>query len=251
VQVVVSVALGVVVVTVAAAVAAEAWARTRGLARAADQLAAQVGTTDLELTVPERPLLPVLLRGPGTSAELVARDVPVGDRGGHVRELRAHVVDVRVDPRRRTLVLGEGTFTATIGQEDLGRVVQLPGVVDRLELRRAGLRVWTVLAVPVDAEVLVIDGGLTILPDPLQIDGLLALPGLSAFRRTLENASLRLPLPVLPLDGRILDLVFDDGEVVVSGSSAGRSLPWSGAPDGPDGPHTAPGTPRDRTPGAS
>lgn len=244
-------AVSLVILVAMSAVAAEAWARTRGFARATARLADQLGTTDVELTMPQRPLLPVLLRRPGTSAALVAHDVPVGDRGGQIRVLRAHLSDVRVDLRRRAVILGDGTFTATIGQEDLSRLIPLPGVVDRLELRRSGLRVWTVLAIPVDAEVLVADGGLTVLPDPLQLRGLLDLPGLSAFRRTLESSGVRLPLPALPLDGNIHDLVFGDGEVGISGSSAGRHLPWSGAPDGPVGPHTAPGSPPRRSPAAS
>lgn len=213
------------VVTVAAAVLAERWARTRGLEHARDRLAAHLRTDTITLDVPERPLLPALLHGPGTGAEIGAHDVPVGDRDAHLRDLAASVTDVRVDLRRRSLVTGAGSFTALVGQEDLGRLLKLPGVVSRLELRATGLRVWTLLGVPVDADVLLRDGGLLLLPDPVQVTKLLQLPGLSAFRRTIEAGGLRLALPDLPLGATITDLVFGDGEVVVIGTLEGQAFP--------------------------
>lgn len=197
---------------------AERWARTRGLERATTVLRDRLRAGALRLDVPARPLLPGLLRDAGTAAHLVAHDVPVGDDGGHLADLDVRVPGVRLRPGRRVLETADGSFTALVGQEDLGRIVTLPGVVSRLELRTAGLRVWTVLAVPIDAEVAVADHALVVIPDPLQVSRLLELPGLSAFRRTVAHGGVRLGLPDLPLGAAITGLVFGDGEVTVTGT---------------------------------
>jgi CBS domain-containing protein len=215
----------VMMVVAAAALIAERWARTRGLAIARQRLDEQLGADSLRIEVPARPLLPALLRPPGTSATIDAHGVPVGDRSGYLRHLHAVVDDVRVRLTDRAVTTGSGTFTAVVGQEDLGRILRLPGIVTRLELRRAGLRVWTPLAVPVDADVLVRDGGLVVLPDPVQVRRLLDLPGLSAFRRTIEGGGLRLGLPELPLGAEVTDLAFDDGAVVVTGTVVPQRFP--------------------------
>ena len=199
----------------------ERWARDRGLSAVRQELADVLGVDDVALEVPARPLLPALVRPPGTVATLRALDVPVGDDDGRLRDLDADVAEVRVHLRERRLTTGDGTFRATIDQEQLGRMVQLPGVVARLELRRDRLRVWTVLGVPVDTEVRLERDALRVVPDPLQVRDLLRLPGLSAFRRTLEAGGLSLPLPRFPLDARIDHLELREGCVVASGTFRG------------------------------
>lgn len=201
----------------------ETWATTTGLARARDQLASALRTDDVTLTVDARPLVPALLRG--TTAQVVARRVPVGDADAHLRRLDAAATQVRVDRRTRRLTTAPGTFTAVLGQDDLSRAVRLPGVVSRLELRRHGVRAWTVLGVPVDTSTELVDGELRVVPDPLQVRDLLRLPGLGAFRRTLEAGGLRIALPELPLGARVESLAFGEGEVVVRGRFDGLDLP--------------------------
>lgn len=215
----------VVAASVAGARWAERWATTEGLARAQQQLAQALGTPDVTLDVPARPLLPELLRAPGTPARLQARAVPIGDRDGRLRTLEADAPDVRVDVRTRRLTTAPGTFTAVITADDLARMVRLPGVVNRLELRHHGLRVWTVLGVPVDTATELVDGELRVVPDPLQVRDLLKLPGLGAFRRTIEAGGLRIALPQLPLGATIEDLRFGDGQVTATGRFEGLDLP--------------------------
>lgn len=215
----------VAVAAVVGARRAERWATTVGLARAQAQLTDRLGTADVTLDVPARPLLPELLRAPGTPARLHAGGVPIGDRDGRLRTLEADAPDVRIDPRTRRLTTAPGTFTAVITADDLARMVRLPGVVNRLELRHHGLRVWTVLGVPVDTATELVDGELRVVPDPLQVRDLLKLPGLGAFRRTIEAGGLRIALPQLPLGATIDDLRFGDGQVTASGRFEGLDLP--------------------------
>lgn len=214
-----------VVVAIVGARRAEAWATTVGLHRAQQQLAATLRTDDVRLDVPARPLLPELLRAPGTPATVHARAVPIGDGDGRLRTLDADAPDVRVDLRTRRLTTAPGTFRAIIAADDLARMVRLPGVVSRLELRHHGLRVWTVLGVPVDTATELVDGELRVVPDPLQVRDLLRLPGLGAFRRTLEAGGLRIALPQLPLGAVIDDLRFGEGQVTATGRFDGLDLP--------------------------
>lgn len=205
-----------------AAVAGERWARTRGLALARRQLADQLGVDAVALDAPERPLLLALLRG--TRVEVQADDVPVGD-GAMLRGLEATIHDVRADVRGRAVTTGLGTFEARIEERELGALVRLPGVVSRLELGPTGLRVWTVLGIAVEADVLVHDGALRVIPDPAQVATLLQLPGVSAFRRAVEGAGLRLELPPLPFGAIVETLTFRTGEVVATGRLTPQRLP--------------------------
>ncbi|MEX1163581.1 MAG: DUF2993 domain-containing protein [Nitriliruptor sp.] len=219
---VVLVVLGLMIVV--GAVAAERWARTRGLELAAAQVAIQLGTTSpVVVDVPARPLLPALLSADGTEAQITARDVPVGD-DARLRDLHATIGDVRAHLRARELRTGHGTFTAMVDEAELGRLVRLPGVVSRLELRASGLRVWTVLGVAVDADVLVHDGALRVIPDPAQAGRLLELPGLAAFRRAIDGRGLLVELPALPFDARVETVRFLDAQVEVTGRLAPQTL---------------------------
>ena len=77
------------------------------------------------------------------------------------------------------------------------------------------------LGIGVDAEVLVLDGALRVVPDPVQIAPILRLPGVGAFRRTIEGAGLRLELPP-----RVFSSWLDGAWVVPPGGyqiSVGRS----------------------------
>lgn len=204
---------------VAAGVLAERWVRARGVAAAERRLGDELGTRALALTVDRRPLLPSLLRRPGVPVELRASDVRVGD-DGLLRELHTSVADVHIDVRRRVLTTGPGTFVATIEERELASLVRLPSVVSRLELHGEGLRVWTVLGIGVDAEVLVLDGALRVVPDPVQIAPILRLPGVGAFRRMIEGAGLRLELPPLPFGAIVEELSFTTGAVVATGRLA-------------------------------
>jgi hypothetical protein len=206
----------VALVAPVAAVAAERWAQTHGLARVRRRVAAELGTDRVTLAVAERPLLPALLRAGGTVVEVHAEDVPVGD-GAMLRSLAATVPHVRADVGDRALTTGLGGFTATIDERELGALVRLPGIVSRLELAADGLRVWTVLGIAVDADVLVHDGALRVIPDPAQLAPLLELPGVGAFRRAIEGAGLRLELPALPFDATVEALSFRVGQVVATG----------------------------------
>ena len=115
---------------------------------------------------------------------------------------------------------GPGTFTATIDERELGDLVRLPGVVARLEVGENGLRVWTVLGVGLDTEVLVVDGALRVIPDPVQVAPLLRLPGVGALRRTIEGRGLRLDLPPLPFGATVEAITFDAGAAIASGRLA-------------------------------
>lgn len=217
------------VILAVVAVAAERWARTRGLAIAAQRLTAELGAGQtVELRVPARPLLPALLTGSGVEAHIAARDVPVGD-DGRLRSVTATFGEVRVRPGARVVTTDLGIFAATVDESELARVVPLPGVVSRLEVRATGLRVWTVLARAVDAEVLVVEGALRIIPDPVQVADLLALPGLAAFRRTIEGTGLLLPLPLMPFGAEVETVTFRDGQVDVTGLMAPQELPLFGS----------------------
>jgi hypothetical protein len=219
-------ALGVAVVVVVAVVA-ERYARGRGLVRVADRLTDEFGTArPVTLDVPERPLLPALLRGRAT-ARMSATDVPVGD-GAQLERLDSEVDTLELSIRRRTLRTGPTRFVARIEERELARVVDLPTVVSRLELRAEGLRVWTVLGLPLDAEVLVTDGGLRIVPDPAQLAAAAQLPGLSALRRAIDGLGLQLPLPPLPLDAVVETVTFDTGVAHVTGRVPPRDVPLSG-----------------------
>jgi hypothetical protein len=208
---------------------AERWASTEGLTRVRDRLATELRTDDVVVDVPARPLLSALLRSPGTPVHVRANDVPVGD-DSRLRELVTEIDDVRIDLRSRHLTSGAGTFTAVIAEAELTRLLRLPGVISRLELRAGGLRVWTALAVPLDAEILVRDGALRVLPDPAQLGRLLDRPGLGAFRRALEGSGLRLGLPALPLDAQVGDLAFEAGTVTVTGTGPPQRLPLRSNP---------------------
>ncbi|WP_052667354.1 hypothetical protein [Nitriliruptor alkaliphilus] len=214
----------VVLTVIAAALATlgERWAQTRGLALARRRLADQLGTDAVTLDAPDRPLLIALLRG--TRVDLRADDLPVGD-GAMLRSLEATIHDVRAEVRGRVVTTGLGTFVARIEERELGALVRLPGVVSRLELGPTGLRVWTVLGIAVEADVLVHDGALRVIPDPGQVATLLQLPGVGAFRRAVEGAGLRLELPPLPFDAIVETLTFRTGEVLATGRLAPQRLP--------------------------
>jgi hypothetical protein len=211
----------------AVATVAERWARGQGLDRAEAHLTARLGTaTPVRLDVPERPLLPALLAG-RASANIDAEGVPVGDRA-QLERLTVALDPVRLHLRDTTLHTGTGSFTATVAERELGDLVRLPGAISRLELRAAGLRVWTVLGVPLDAEVLIHEGGLRVLPDPAQLERLLALPGLSALRRAVGHLGLLLPLPPLPFGAVVEDLRFTAGRLDVSGHLPPQEIPLRG-----------------------
>lgn len=204
---------------------AESWACGPGLDRARQELAAQLGTDEVELAVAARPLVPALLRRPGTQAQMTARGVPLGRSDGLLRRLDAEVPAVHLDVRAWRLTTSAGTFTARLGADDLARSVRLPGVVARLELRHHGLRVWTVLGVPVDTRTELRDGQLLVHPDPLQVRDLLRLPGLGAFRRTLEAGGLRIALPELPLGAQVTAIRFGNDRAEVSGTFEPLTVP--------------------------
>lgn len=217
VAVAVAVALAAAAVAaVAALVAAERWTRTRGLERAAGALQHRLGTVEpVHLALAGHPLLPALLRG-GSDAEVTASAVPVGD-DARLRDLTVRVEGVRLRIRAGALETGTGTFVATVDEAELARLLPLPALVTRLELRASGLRVWTVVGVPIDTEVMVADGALRVLPDPVQVRSLLELPGLSAVRRPIDELGMRIALPDLPFGAVVRSLTFDDGQVVVHG----------------------------------
>lgn len=194
----------------------ERWTRVYAPALARRRIVAELGTERVTVDVPERPLLPALLRPAGTRVSVYATDVPVG-AGSMLRSLSATLDGVRAEVRGRALTTGLGTFTATIDERELGALVRLPGVVSRLELSADGLRVWTVLGIAIDADVLVHDGALRVIPDPAQVAALLRLPGLGAFRRAIEGTGLRLELPTLPFDATVESLAFDVGQAVATG----------------------------------
>jgi hypothetical protein len=223
-------------VPAAAAVVAERLARGQGLDRAAAHLTSQLGTaTPVRLGVPERPLLPALLAG-RASAQIDAEGVPVGD-GAQLEQLTVQLDPVRLRLRDTTLHTGTGSFTATVAERELGDLVRLPGVISRLELRAEGLRVWTVLGVALDAEVMVHEGALRVLPDPAQVARLLALPGLSALRRAVDGLGLLLPLPPLPFGAVVEAVAFETGRAHVTGSIGPQVLPLrGGSADGPGEP---------------
>ncbi|MEX1177158.1 MAG: LmeA family phospholipid-binding protein [Nitriliruptor sp.] len=219
-EVVLALLIALVVVAVVTATVAERWAHTRGLLLAGVELARELGTASpAAVDVPARPLLPALLTGEGTQAHVSARDVPVGD-DARLRDLTATIDGVRAVVRSRRLDTGHGTFTALIDEAELSRLVSLPGVVARLEVRAAGLRVWTVLGIAVDADVLVHDGELRVIPDPAQVGKLLERPGLAAFRRAIDGRGLLLELPPLPFGARVETLDFLDAQVEVTGRLA-------------------------------
>jgi hypothetical protein len=224
VQVLVGAAVAVLCLVGLAAVLAERWARTRGLELARRRLAAELGTDAVTLAAQDRPLLLALLGRDGGRIAIHAEDVPVGD-DALLRSLEATVHDVRVDLPGRRLTTGVGTFTATVDERELGLLVRVPGVVSRLELGAGGLRVWTVLGVAVDADVLVHDGALRVIPDPAQVAPLLRLPGVGAFRRAIEGAGLLLALPTLPFDATVETVTFDTGQAVATGRLAPQQLP--------------------------
>jgi hypothetical protein len=214
-------------VPAAAAVVAERLARGQGLDRAAAHLTTQLGTArPVRLVVPERPLLPALLAG-RASVQIDAEGVPVGD-GAQLEQLDIRLDPVRLRLRDTTLHTGPGSFTATVAERELGDLVRLPGVISRLELRAEGLRVWTVLGVPLDAEVMVHDGALRVLPDPAQVARLLARPGLSSLRRAVDGLGLLLPLPTLPFGAVVEAVAFETGRAHVTGSIGPQVLPLRG-----------------------
>lgn len=213
--------VGLLVVT---ALLVEAWARGRGLVLARQRLASLTGVEEIDLTVEGRPLVATLLLDPGTVVTLSARDVPIGE-DGRLRELHATVRDVRLDLRHRCIGTGAGTFAATIDERELAGMLELPNVVSRLELRAEGLRVWTVLGVPLDAEVLVGDRTLRVVPDPVQLAPLLRLPGAGALRRAVAGRGFEVALPTLPFDAVVETLSFDVGCVVARGRLEHQRLP--------------------------
>lgn len=216
------------VVIVGVALAAERYARGPALARAAARLTEELGTArPVTLVVPERPLLPALLRG-RASARVSASGVPVGDHG-QLDRLDAEVATLALSVRRRTLQASEARFAARIEERELAAVIELPSVVSRLELRPEGLRVWTVLGIPLDAEVLVTGEGLRVVPDPAQLAAVAQLPGLSAVRRAVDGLGLRLPFPPLPLGAFVETVTFETGVAHVTGRVPPREFPLSRA----------------------
>jgi hypothetical protein len=214
-------------VPAAAAVVVERLARGRGLERAAAHLTSQLETEQpVLLDVPERPLLPALLTGRAT-ARIDAEGVPVGD-GAQLEQLTVELDPVRLRLRDATLHTGAGTFTATVAERELGDLVRLPGVISRLELRADGLRAWTVFGVALDAEVMVNDGALRVLPDPAQMARLFARPGLAGLRRAVDGLGLLLPLPTLPFGAVVETVAFETGRAQVTGRIGPQVLPLRG-----------------------
>lgn len=213
--VVVTVAVLVLLVT-AVTVATELWLRGRGwrlLHRAlADRLGAPV---DVELA--DTLLLPVVVGRRDTAVRLHAYDLPVEEAS--LRELTVELHGVRGSGglRPRGLVMDGGRFRAVLDERELATLLPLRGVVTRTEVREDGLRLWTVAAVPVDADVIVAGEELLIHPDPAQLSKLLELPGLRPIHRLVSDSRVRVPLPELPLNASVRELGFTAGQVEIRG----------------------------------
>jgi hypothetical protein len=214
-------------VPAAAAVVVERLARGRGLERAAAHLTSQLGTErPVRLDVPERPLLPALLAG-RASARIDAEGVPVGD-GAQLEQLSIRLDPVRLRLRDTTLHTGAGSFAASVAERELTDLVRLPGVISRLELRADGLRAWTIFGVALDADVMIHDGALRVLPDPAQMARLFARPGLAGLRRAVDGLGLLLPLPTLPFGAVVETVRFETGRAHVTGRIGPQVLPLRG-----------------------
>lgn len=220
--VIVVVVVAVLVALLAAsAVLAEAWLRTRGLDRLRRSVAAALGTrprlVSVEVDAPR--ILPLVVARRETQVRLRADEVPMHIGDARLRHLEVTLHGARIVGWRGSLrlIIDGGRFVAELDERELPALLPLRGVVTRTEVREDGLRLWTVAAVPVDADVIVAGESLVIHPDPAQLSQLLELPGLRAVRRFVPEARLRVPLPELPLEASIREVGFQAGSVEIRG----------------------------------
>ncbi|MTV25564.1 DUF2993 domain-containing protein [Nitriliruptoraceae bacterium ZYF776] len=220
--VIVVVVVAVVVALLAASAGlAEAWLRTRGLDRLRRAVAAELGTRPelVSVEVDASRLLPIVVARRETRVRVRADEVPMRVDDARLRHLEVTLHGVRVVGWRGhlRLIVDGGRFVAELDERELPSLLPLRGVVTRTEVQEGGLRLWTVAAVPVDADVIVTGESLIIQPDPAQLSKLLELPGLRAARRFVPEARLRVPLPELPMEASIREVGFRAGSVEIRG----------------------------------
>lgn len=163
-----------------------------------------------------------------TRLDLAARDVPLGDLGARLStlEVALHELELHGSRLRPHVRASAGSFVASLGEEAISDLVQLPPVVERVWFVGDGLRVHTVMGIAFTCEVRLEDGRIVVHPRVGE-----ALAGRLPWR------GLARPVPELPFGATLESLVVDGGEVVVTGSMDPARLRFPGQPDEvPNGP---------------
>ena len=159
------------------------------------------------------------LDGWPVSARLVAGRVPHvhasvdGARpeglGGPITRLEVDARDVRLDGTS-VASLGAGAFTATVADAEVGALVDLPVVVDRVEFADGRVVVHAVGGLEVPATVALEDDTVVVTPTL----------GFAAF----PDLALRVPLDALPEGTTVTDVEVGSGMLVVIGTLDGAGL---------------------------
>lgn len=129
--------------------------------------------------------------------------------GGPLTRLAVDARDVRLDGTT-VASLGAGSFTATVADTEVGALVDLPIVVDRVEFADDRVVVHVVGGLEVPATVALEDEALVVTPTL----GFAALPDLA----------LRVPLDGLPEAATVTGVEVGSGMLVVTGTLDGAGL---------------------------
>lgn len=153
-----------------------------------------------------------------TALEIISERVPIGDDGAHLTSLHVRLEELELQgPRLRPLQLraGSGAFRATLTDDGLADLVDLPPVVDRVSLMGDGLRISTALGVAITCDVLLEDERIVVRPR-------MAPPLAARF----SWASFAVGVPELPFGARLESLTVDGGEIVLHGHLEPAELSW-------------------------
>lgn len=175
-----------------------------------ERLLAEAFDAPVTVALHGRPLTLDLVRRRIPAADLVAREVPLGDTGGRIGRLDVRLEGVLL-PRDRDgeWRVEQGVFEAHLDSDDLADLADLPPGVEGVRLVDDTVEVRTTAGVRFPASLDVEDGDLVLRADR----GVL---------RLLPTASFRVPLGDLPAGARVRDVALNGGEVTARGVLGGR-----------------------------
>lgn len=143
------------------------------------------------------------------AVSLLADQLPIAGTSAVIDRLEVELVGVRTLGRGadRQITTEGGRFRATLGEEQVRHLVDLPPLVRRLDLRGSRVRLVTSTGLVVDLQVQVVAGAIELKPVVNPLGAL--LPVLR-----------RIALPNLPAGATIESVVVRDGQLVAQGPIA-------------------------------
>ncbi len=206
IQVVVVAAILVLVV-----LAVERWVRDRAPREASRRLSAALGVPT-HVNAVGRPR-DWILRRTVPAVALAADGVPIRGGRAQIDHLAVTLLGVRLEGRGsdRRVVADEGNFVATLSQEQLRRLIDLPPLVRGIELRGERVRLLTSGGLAIDVRLRANDGAIELRPVGNPLGGVLPV-------------RYRIPLDNLPAGAQVVRAVVRNGAVVASGPLDGARL---------------------------